>query len=270
MDAIAKDDVLLDPSEMFKGQSGELDAEDAAYWNVEVDDTTEEVQDTIDPLIAEAIKLGAVIHENVEEQTQATVDVVQSDDVLQAAKANTRKVQRFVRRYLDTVSLIHDVSKNAELQAELLQAILHGVLNDDETRKVIGLLDIEFNNYPVHEEQLTKWIRSWLKRKRYVFIGCEEEVAQKTVTVARQAMGFEPLQLDVFGALQDMHDEQTQTDVLDDIQQIQARPQKATSKKRKKTIDLMAIPEDDVEETASARPLARTKEDDAPKQLAMF
>ena len=173
---------------------------------------------------------------------------------------------------MDTVSLIHDVSKNAELQAELLTAMLNGVLNDDETRKVVGLLDTEFPQYPVHEEQLTKWVRSWLKRKRYVFMGCEEEVAEKAVTVAKQAIGIEPLQLDVFGALQDMKDEQLQTDVIAELQQLQSQPSKTASKKRKKTIDLMAIPEDDAEDNARQRPLAsgQTVEDDTPKQLAMF
>lgn len=271
LDAIAKDDVLVDPSEMFKAQSGELDAEDAAFWNVEVDEDSDAMQDSPDPLLAEAIQLGGIVRED---EKQPVVANVQTNDKRQATPepANTRKVQRFVRRYLDTVSLIHDVSKNAELQAELLTAMLHGILNDDETRKVVGLLDTDFAQYPVHEEQLIKWVRSWLKRKRYVFMGCEEEVAQNAVTVAKQAIGIEPLQLDVFGALQDMKDEQLQTAVINDLQQLQSQPSKPTSKKRKKTINLMAIPEDDAEDSARQRPLAsgQTVEDDTPKQLAMF
>ncbi|MEO1167002.1 MAG: hypothetical protein AAFV98_24695, partial [Chloroflexota bacterium] len=200
------------------------------------------------------------------------IPVAVEGDNAEQAPADTRKVQRFVRRYLDTVSLIHDVSKNAELQAELLTAMLHGVLNDDETRKAVGLLDKDFAQYPVHEEQLTRWVSSWLKRKCYVFMGCEQEVAQKAVTVAKQVIGIEPLQLDVFGALQDMTDEQLQTDVINDLQQLQPQPSKTVSKKRKKTIDLMAIPEDDTEDSAHQRPLAsgQTVEDDTPKQLAMF
>ena len=269
LDAIAKDDVLVDPSEMFKAQSGELDAEDAAFWNVEVDEDSDTMQDSSDPVVVEAIQLGGIVRED---EKQAVVVSVQTDDKPQSKTSNTRKVQRFVRRYLDTVSLIHDVSKNAELQAELMTAMLHGVLNDDETRKIVGLLDTDFAQYPVHEEQLIKWVRSWLKRKRYVFMGCEEEVAQQAVTVAKQAMGFEPLQLDVFGALQDMKDEQLQTDTINEIQQLQPQPSKPAGKKRKKTIDLMAIPEDDAEQTVRTRPLAsgQTVEDDTPKQLAMF
>lgn len=272
LDAIAKDDVLVNPSEMFKGQAGELDAEDAAFWNVEVEDIPDEVQDTPDPLLAEAIQLGGIVRED---DKQSVAAAVQNNDKPQAQteKSDTRKVQRFVRRYLDTVSLIHDVSKNAELQAKLLTAILHGVLMDDETRKIVGLLDADFPKYPVHEGQLTKWVRNWLKRKGYVFMGCEEEVAQKVVMVAKQAMGFEPLQLGVFGALQDKHEEQVQVEILDDLQQIQPRKAKPSNKRRKKTIDLMAIPEDETDVTTGEDPLARKQKkeaDDTPQQLAMF
>lgn len=262
LDAIAKDDVLLNPSEMFKAQAGELDAEDAAYWNVELEDDR---QNTPEQLSVESRQATvAILEENVSEIAEKPSVKVNT------STPDTRKVQRFVRRYLDTVSLIHNVSKNAELQAELLTAMLQGILNDDQTRKVVGLLDADFSKYSIHEEQLTKWLRSWLKRKGYVFMGCEDEVAQQTVTVAKQAMGFEPLQLDVFGVLQDMHDAGVQANILDDLQQLQARPPKSTSKKRKKTIDLLAIPDDEAENTS--RPLAQSKvkEDELPQQLAMF
>lgn len=249
---------------MFKGQAGELDAEDAAFWNVEVEDEVQEA----DALIVESLQATVVVRED-----DATGIVEKPLLKVKPSTADTRKVQRFVRRYLDSVSLIHDVSKNADLQAEFLTAMLEGVLNDDETRKVVGLLDADFPKYPVHEEQLTKWVRRWLKRKGYVFMGCEEEVSQKVVMVAKQAMGFEPLQLDVFGALQDMHEEQLQAGILDDLQQVQAHKAKTASKKRKKTIDLMAIPEDETDESTRTHPLASTKKkevDDAPQQLAMF
>src|SRR5690606_8361098 len=64
LDAIAKDDVLVNPSEMFKGQAGELDAEDAAFWNVELDEDSDNEQDT---LVAEAIQLGGIVREDAEE-----------------------------------------------------------------------------------------------------------------------------------------------------------------------------------------------------------
>ena len=53
-----------------------------------------------------------------------------------------------------------------------------------------------------------------------------------------------------------MKDEQLQTDVINDLQQLQSQATKSKSKKRKKTIDLMAIPEDDAEDSARQRPLA--------------
>ena len=50
MDAIAKDEVLLDPSEMFKVsvEQSDIDIEDMAYWNVEVvEDEPEDIQNNV-------------------------------------------------------------------------------------------------------------------------------------------------------------------------------------------------------------------------------
>jgi hypothetical protein len=69
LNAIAKEEVLLDPSEMFKVSAGqsEIDAEDMAYWNVEVaDDEPEIIVTHDDPLVQVAIELGSVL---VEEDT---------------------------------------------------------------------------------------------------------------------------------------------------------------------------------------------------------
>ena len=56
MEAIAKDEALIDPSELFRANAsqGEIDAEDAAYWNVEVADTGE--LPAADPLLTFAMK----------------------------------------------------------------------------------------------------------------------------------------------------------------------------------------------------------------------
>ena len=47
MDALAKDEALLDPSELFtSGAAGALDAEDVAYWNVDLGSTDTEPETT--------------------------------------------------------------------------------------------------------------------------------------------------------------------------------------------------------------------------------
>lgn len=70
LEAIGRDETLLDPSELFKAASeqGELDAEDAVYWNVEVSETAPEVEPEPmaavpvagDPLVGLLVELGGV------------------------------------------------------------------------------------------------------------------------------------------------------------------------------------------------------------------
>ena len=200
MDAIAKDEVLLDPSEMFKvsAEQSDIDIEDMAYWNVEVvENEPEDIQ--TDPLVQEAIELGGVLME--EDQAIA--------DQQSATKTpdGTAQLRRYVGRYLDTVHLIHDDKKRAKLQAKLLSILTHGVQNDDETYKVIGMQDADFSQYPVHEESMVRYVRGWLKQNRFVFMGCEDETAATIVDLAKQALGLTPIKLDIFEKLQDMQDE---------------------------------------------------------------
>src|SRR5690606_7240458 len=67
LDAIAKDETLRDPSEMFKVSAGqgEIDAEDAAYWNVEIaEEESDETPLHHDPLIMAGLELGGVLVED--------------------------------------------------------------------------------------------------------------------------------------------------------------------------------------------------------------
>jgi len=260
MDAIAKDEALLDPSEMFKVNAGqsEIDAEDMAYWNVEVADDESEITVTQDdPLMKIAIELGGVLIE--EDMSPVRELVARSSD-------GTAQLRRYVGRYLDTVHLIHDDKKRAKLQAKLLTILSDGVQNDDETYKVIGMHNPDFNQYPVHEESMVRYVRGWLKQHRFVFMGCEEESATTIVDLAKQALGLTPIKLDIFEKLQDMQDEELQTS---------AKHKTGLSDKKRKRgkIDLMAVPEDvSDEEGTTNRPLVRKQstEEALPVQLAMF
>ena len=257
MDAIAKDEALLDPSEMFKVSAGqsEIDAEDMAYWNVEVADDEPEITVTHDdPLVQVAIELGGVLVEEGQHPTSKMPD-------------GTAQLRRYVGRYLDTVHLIHDERKRAKLQAKLLTILTDGVQNDDETYKVIGMRDPEFSQYPVHEESMVRYVRGWLKQHRFVFMGCEDETAATIVDLAKQALGMTPIKLDIFEKLQDIHDEEQ-------LETHAKRPIEPSGKKRKRgKIDLMAIPDDEsIEETVPNRPLVekQSTEEELPIQLAMF
>ena len=156
LDAIGRDEALLDPSQLFKADAkvGEIDLEDAAYWNVERLDTDDEVLTVTepDPLITLTLELGAVITptESVERKPQheATSATVNGEAIL---------------AYLDTVHLIADDTRLARLRNELLAKLTDGVLE--------GVA-------------LQAWVCAWLKDNRVVFAGCEAEVAAKLITLS--------------------------------------------------------------------------------------
>ena len=150
LDAIGRDETLLDPTELFKAdaQIGALDQEDAAYWNVEEvalaaqDATTDEP----DALIAAALELGATITplEPVEPRAEQTAD--RSAHPAEAVSA-----------YLETVHIVTDEAQWTQRRAELL-ALLAGTAAEG--------------------------IVAWLTEHRVVFPGCEREVAEQLLTLA--------------------------------------------------------------------------------------
>jgi len=73
--------------------------------------------------------------------------------------------------------------------------------------------------------------------------------------------------LDIFEKLQDIRDEELRQTITSELKD---RPKRDPKPKRRKTIDLMAIP-DDVEKSPDIiHPLVSESPDDSPKQLAMF
>lgn len=265
LNAIAKDETLLDPSEMFKVSAGqgEIDAEDAAYWNVEI--ATETVEETLlqhDPLILAGLELGGVL---VEDDLFSKPMPMAKPTVSQVAG----RLVRYVGRYLDSVHLIHDEAKRAKLQAKLLTALMDGVQDDEGTYTVVGLRDLDFSKYPVHAEKLTRYVRGWLKHNRFVFAGCEDETAAKIVDLAQQALGLTPIQIDVFQALQEARDEELQEQVFTSLPAETVQERQPT---RRKKLDLLAVPDEELEATTPKRPLVakRPQEEAEPVQLAMF
>ena len=263
--AIAKDETLLDPSEMFKANAGqsEIDAEDAAYWNVEI--MAEEVDETVlhhDPLILAGLELGGVL---VEHDAPSTPIPMAKPSPTQ----DTGRLVRYVGDYLDSVHLVHDDAKRIKLQAQLLAALTDGVQDDEGRYTVVGLRDPDFMKYPVHAEKLTRYVRGWLKQHRFVFAGCEDEAAAQVVDLAQQALGLKLIQIDVFQAMQDAQDGALQLELS---AQLQSESAPERQPKRRKKLDLLAVPDDVPEATVAKRPFVakRTQGETEPVQLAMF
>ena len=270
LDAIAKDDSLIDPREMFQTGSEIIDTEDQAFWNVEVEPVVEGTE--TDALLEEAISLGAVVREENKVEVESPAPGTLIPKIVEAK--GTSDMKRRAGRYLKEVSIVFDLSKRLSLQAELIVAMLNGVSKDDGTRAVVGLLDADFPKYEIHTRTLLKWVKSWMRKKNFVFRDFEAEVAQKVVEISRQALGYEELKQDIFEALQDMEDKKTEAKVKQAAPDfLKILPEPAKKSKKKKVIDLMAIPEDD-EASSKESPFtgqALTKEVQ-PKQtqIAMF
>jgi hypothetical protein len=153
LEAIGRDETLLDPTELFKAEArvGEIDQEDAAYWNVdEVAFSAEAVtDDEPDALIATALKLGATITpvENPDHRTDAPEHTVE----------NPSRPVESVTAYLETVHILTDETLWAQRHGELL-ALLEG-----------GRADV---------------IAAWLTEHHIVFPGFEREVAGKLIALS--------------------------------------------------------------------------------------
>jgi len=271
--AIAKDEALLDPSEMFKASAGqsEIDAEDAAYWNIEIaDEGVDETPLHDDPLIRVALELGGTIV--ADDTPRQPIPMLKP-----AAPAPQRALSELVRAvgsYLDSVHLVHDDAKRLKLRARLLTALTDGVQDDEGTYTVVGMRDPDFGHYPVHAEKLTRYVRGWLKQHRFVFAGCEDEVAIQIVDLAQQALGLKPIKLDLFDRLQERRDEELQHELslrLKSENQTTSPPTEHQPKQRK-ALDLLAVPDDMPEATVPKRPFVakRTRGEAEPVQLAMF
>ncbi len=157
LEAIGRDETLLDPTELFKAEAkvGEIDQEDAAYWNVEEAMVVAEgaADDEFDPLIATALELGATI-------TRVELADVRADVPERLIESRPRDADGVIA-YLETVRLVADESPWTKQCAELLM-LLDGRTVDE--------------------------VATWLTEQRIVFPGFEREVATKMMAlVARQS-----------------------------------------------------------------------------------
>jgi superfamily II DNA or RNA helicase len=184
LDAIGRDDTLLDPATLFKTTSvvTEIEEEDAAYWNVVSNsETIDAEQSSIvvsntesDPLISLAVELGAVFTD-----VQSKVEKPRQRNGVQLES---------VEAYLDRVHILME-KQWTTLKTQLLTVLMDGVKSDDGTYEVVGMRDSSFLRNPTHEAKLIAWLTNWLKADRVVFTGCEGEVAREIIQRAKAAFG---------------------------------------------------------------------------------
>ena len=188
LDALAREEQLLNPAELFKTDraAGELDTEDAGYWNVEV--AAEHIPEEAgmfepDALIETALALGGTII--TEEQRHTPFILPKPEKTNGSAYGVERRWSEAVAAYLETVHLVADEARFAKLQAQLFEVLTHGVSENDSTSQIVGVGHEDW--LPEHQPPLTNWISAWLKCERMVFAGCEQEVAAQLVQRALTA-----------------------------------------------------------------------------------
>ncbi|MBK8024584.1 MAG: hypothetical protein IPK19_24960 [Chloroflexi bacterium] len=152
LEAIGRDETLLDPSQLFKAEAktSSIDAEDAAFWNVEAE-ALEAAEDMPMPVVEAAPEPEAdPLLVFAERELGATVERIE-------ASAAAEAQPDALTAYLETVHLIHDAGRFAALRAELT-----------------ALLTAEPDR-----------LCAWLRDNRIVFPGCEEEVAERLLALQR-------------------------------------------------------------------------------------
>ncbi len=230
LEAIGRDDALLDPSELFKKSEaqGEIDNEDAAYWNVELIQpegetlTAEyaapvmqvELQPALenDLLIQEAIRLGGVVTEIEQPERKSAATIL--------SEPESQPFAQTIFDYLDTVHIVTDDQKLSMLRAELLTLLQTG----------------------------STGLRDWLRDNRVVFPGCETEVAACIVSL-----------------VQGTHRDPVNVIPLHPVT-VSAKSRKSAAAKTRR-LYLLAVP-DDVPQPKHQQP--EHLDETAPLQLALF
>ena len=172
MNAIAKDDVLDDPSAMFKADDNAYDAEDAAFWQVET--VTEPHED-------QAVTLSPP------DGDTSTIRLLPPK-----AAAKTNLNAKVVKRLRRAGRL--DEAKLATVAARVTGALERGVPHPSDGTLMLceGVNHPDFATYPVHAEQLTAWLTKYLRSKKAADPESVGGLAAALVRVASNQAGIRP------------------------------------------------------------------------------
>ncbi|MEO8391549.1 MAG: helicase-related protein [Chloroflexota bacterium] len=180
LDAIGRDETLLDPSQLFKAdaQRGEIDAEDAAYWNVETEAAEPAAEAiAVDDLLAFATNtLDAVVLPLPSIRPMQTVP----------ADSELQRLTQAIRRYLDDVQIRAHDNTLAALRATLCHTLMYGV--NDTQESIPGLCAPELLQSPLLKAKLQRWIEACLREHRLIFPGFEPEAAQTMLALAEESL----------------------------------------------------------------------------------
>ena len=200
-----------------------------------------------DPLVDYAVReLGAVVC------SDPALPPISDQDAL--------KQHRYVSQYLKDLTLAPD--RLAKYLPRLLMLVREGEWDAVEAvKQVAGIREPYFTQSEPMQARLQRRVTRFLNDKRLVPHEQAATAAKRVIELSAMALGLIPIHLDVFEGLKVAQQEQQARQG----QAIATRIPPTERKKRK--IDLMAIPDDDPPTDRNLTPEATA---DAPRQLALF
>ena len=181
-----------------------------------------------------AEELGGVVRGDSDELSVADVP----DSVPITPPAYMKQLQ-FVAQYLEQYP--HSEARRKWL-VDLLALIRDGVWDDQaDVKKVAGIEEPYFLQSTAMQKRLHSTVRSYLRKRQLAPYDVSSEVAKGVIELSLMALNLIPIQLDIFATMR-----------LNKKQEISKRnPRKMSpapkkpSKRKGKTLDLMAVPADE-------------------------
>ncbi|GAB4528628.1 MAG: hypothetical protein OHK0046_47720 [Anaerolineae bacterium] len=174
MQAIASTEGLVDPAEMFKLDAGQRDIAqiDAAFW---------EVGESADVAV-ETINIQGVLDEIAPDEETLPLESIPKRRAVDISQ-ESKDIVRIVYPYLDRVL----TNTEAGWRRKLLNVIERGEVSNDDVRLIVGLRDPDYAEFPVHEEKLLRWVRSYVRWSR---VDDQEDVGAEILNLMKRALGM--------------------------------------------------------------------------------
>lgn len=174
---------------------------------------------------------------------------------------------RYVMEYLETVSYTKP-DRLRRYAPRLLVLIREGEWDDKEdVKQVTGILEDCYMDSESMQKRLLSRVSRYLKQKQLVTGEQVGDIAQRIIDLSLMAFDLKPLQLDIFDGMRLAQTTSRSQPMLRKIPTLKPKQKGKTRTKKKKQLDLMAVPDDSPDPTEQADTVL---DDDVPRQLAMF
>jgi len=178
--------------------------------------------------------------------------------------------RRYVMQYLETVSYASS-DRLSRYTPRLLALIREGEWDDrEDVKKVTGMLEDCYMDSEPMQKRLLSRVSSFLKQKKLISGEQVGDIAQRIIDLSLMAFDLKPLQLDIFDGMRLAQKTSHSQPILRKIPTSKPKQKGKTRAKKKKQLDLMALPDDSPDPTEQAHIPLDDDTASTPRQLAMF